>query len=92
MIRAAILALIAAPVAAQNVPCLPLPAAAEAMAAMGEALAVRAALRDGGTVAIWVNAETETWTLTVTSPDGRTCLIGNGVGIETIAARLPPNI
>lgn len=91
MIRAAILALIASPAAAQ-VTCLPLPVVIERLAdGYGESPAVRADLADGGMVTIWANAETGSWTLTVTRPDGSTCILGAGVGIETVAARLPPN-
>jgi len=58
----------------------------------GESPAVRLTTEAGNVVVIWSNAQTSTWTLTVTSPDGMTCLLGWGVGIQTIAANLPPNI
>jgi len=34
-------------------------------------------------------AETVTWTITVTLPDGNTCLVASGVGYEPITEALP---
>lgn len=90
--RALLFALLPVAAQAQTVPCLPLPLVAQIAEENGSSPAVRASLIDGGTVIVWANAETGSWTLTVTRPDGITCLIGAGIGIETVAARLPPNI
>lgn len=38
---------------------------------------------------IFVNAKTGSWTITVTLPDGLTCLAATGEHFETIAAPLP---
>jgi len=92
MIRTAAvaLAILATPAAAQV--CLPLPVVIEGLAdAVGEMPAARGLTPDGNIVTLWANPITGTWTLTVTCPDGRTCLLGAGIALETIAARLPPN-
>ena len=34
-------------------------------------------------------SETATWTVTVTMPDGRTCLLASGTGWETLDEALP---
>jgi len=92
MIRAALIALLPVAAAAQT-PCLPLPTVIEGLAdAAGEAPAVRGLTPQGNIVTLWSNPITGTWTLTVTAPDGRTCLIGAGIALETIAANLPPNL
>ena len=92
--RAALfLALLASPVAAQAPQCHPLPVVIEQLADLkGETPAILLTTETGNTVAIWANGSTTTWTLTVTAPDGNTCLLGWGVGIQTIAASAPPNI
>lgn len=89
----AALALLASPVVAQERPCRPQAMVIEWLAdSHGESPAVRLTTEAGNVVVIWSNAQTSTWTLTVTSPDGMTCLLGWGTGIQTIAANLPPNI
>jgi hypothetical protein len=38
---------------------------------------------------VFVNARTGTWTITVTLPDGETCLVATGEHFETVAEALP---
>lgn len=38
---------------------------------------------------LYASAEKGTWTITVTLPNGLTCLIGSGQGFETMAEQLP---
>jgi hypothetical protein len=40
-------------------------------------------------VELYASAETGTWTVTVTMPDGMTCLIASGHGWETLVEELP---
>jgi hypothetical protein len=39
---------------------------------------------------VFASDETGTWTITITTPDGVTCLAASGVGFETLAESLPP--
>lgn len=38
---------------------------------------------------MFASADTGTWTLTVTTPDGTTCLVASGIGYEDISENLP---
>jgi hypothetical protein len=38
---------------------------------------------------VFAAPETGTWTITVTMPDGRMCLVASGQGFETMADELP---
>ncbi len=38
---------------------------------------------------IYASTETGTWTITITLPDGMTCLVGSGQGFEPMAEELP---
>lgn len=38
---------------------------------------------------VFAAPETGTWTITVTLPDGRMCLVASGQGFETMADELP---
>lgn len=40
-------------------------------------------------VEIFASSETGTWTITVTQPDGATCLVASGDNFETITEDLP---
>lgn len=44
----------------------------------------------GAVVEVFASPETGTWTITVTTPDGTTCLIASGQSFETLAKALPP--
>lgn len=39
---------------------------------------------------LFAAADTGTWTLTVTAPDGTTCLVASGNAFESVADVLPP--
>ena len=89
MLRLA-LALLATPAAAQT--CLPLPAVIETLTDQwGEAPVGQGLSTGGAIVTVWTNPETGTWTITVTRPDGATCLIGAGTDFATLAPVRPPN-
>ncbi len=40
-------------------------------------------------VEIFASPETGTWTITVTTPDGQTCLVASGQSFEALAEALP---
>jgi len=40
---------------------------------------------------VFASPETGTWTITVTLPDGLTCLVASGQSFETLAEALPPD-
>lgn len=44
----------------------------------------------GAMVEIFASSDTGTWTITVTSPSGVTCLVASGQSFETLAEALPP--
>jgi hypothetical protein len=41
-------------------------------------------------VEVFASQETGTWTITVTTPNGLTCLVASGQSFETLAEALPP--
>jgi hypothetical protein len=78
---------IALPAVAQTQTC----AAREAVIAQlaqrwGEARVSAALAGQQALIETWANAETGNWTLTLTRPDGVTCLIMAGEGWQSIAA------
>lgn len=44
---------------------------------------------NGTVMELFAAEETGTWTITVTLPDGRTCLVASGAGYETVTEDLP---
>ena len=44
----------------------------------------------GAVVEVFASTETGSWTITVTLPNGMTCLIASGQAYETLAEALPP--
>ncbi len=40
---------------------------------------------------MFASADTGTWTLTITTPDGLTCLVASGNGYEALADNLAPS-
>lgn len=85
------LVLAASPLLAQSAlsPCSPPEAfAGWLMATHGETpRALGVAAGQGATTALmqlWENAETGTWTLSLTPPDGLTCIITHGTGMEIL--------
>lgn len=90
MLRAALLCALAAPAAAQT--CMPLPAVIESLTDQwGEAPVGQGLSNGGAIVTVWTIPVTGTWTITVTHPDGTTCLIGAGTAFATLAPVRPPN-
>lgn len=41
-------------------------------------------------IEVWASDESGSWTITVTSADGMTCLVASGQAYETLAEMLPP--
>jgi len=93
MRAALIIAMLAAPVAAQDQQCRPLAMFIERLAeAYGESPVILLTNGTGNILTVWTNPETQTWTITETRPDSMTCLRSSGTGIATVAASAPPNI
>ncbi|WP_170784899.1 hypothetical protein [Ruegeria lacuscaerulensis] len=46
----------------------------------------------GAVMEVYASATSGSWTITVTLPDGKTCLIASGQSYENLAEALPPNI
>lgn len=83
-ITLAMLALIAGPAAAQQ--CGATDDLRAALSARyGETVIARGLDAQGRLVEMW-GADTGTWTLTVTTPQGLTCIVGAGEGFEAVAA------
>ncbi|MFN4172902.1 MAG: hypothetical protein ACK4GW_14220 [Pseudorhodobacter sp.] len=38
---------------------------------------------------LFANADSQSWTITVTTPQGQTCLVASGTGFETLTEPLP---
>lgn len=45
---------------------------------------------EGRVVEVFASPETRTWTITITSPSGTTCLIASGQSFEKLAEELRP--
>lgn len=45
----------------------------------------------GAVMELFASDETGSWTITVTLPDGTTCLVASGQSYENLAEALPPN-
>lgn len=45
---------------------------------------------DDAVIEVFASAETRTWTITVTTGDGQTCLVASGQSYEALAEALPP--
>lgn len=44
---------------------------------------------DNAVIEVFASAETGSWTITATLPDGMTCLVGSGQGFEEVTENLP---
>ena len=44
----------------------------------------------GAVVEVFASTDTGTWTITVTAPNGVTCLVASGQSFEALAEALPP--
>ena len=91
-IKAAVaLALIATPVTAQQRNCAPRDSVVERLAsAYGETRQSVGISERGMMVETWANRGTGSWTSTVTSPYGQTCLVASGQSWEELAEVAPP--
>ncbi|SDX13711.1 hypothetical protein SAMN05444358_103130 [Ruegeria halocynthiae] len=47
--------------------------------------------RQGAVMELFASANTGSWTITITLPDGMTCLVASGQAFEALADALPPN-
>ncbi|WP_377191268.1 hypothetical protein [Ruegeria meonggei] len=47
--------------------------------------------RQGAVIEVFTSDRTGSWTITVTLPDGMTCLVASGQTYETMTETLPPN-
>jgi len=48
--------------------------------------------RQGAVIEVFASDQTGSWSITVTRPDGITCLIASGQAYEAMAEALPPNV
>ncbi|WP_282120109.1 hypothetical protein [Ruegeria atlantica] len=48
--------------------------------------------RQGAVMELYASDQSGSWTITVTLPDGMTCLVASGQAYEMIADALPPNV
>lgn len=85
------LILAAAPAAAQQQDCGPRDVVTATLAAKYGESRVAGGLDDRGPLMeVFASTETGTWTITLTRPNGVTCLIASGQGFEALSAPLPP--
>ena len=81
------LALVASPALAQQQMCAPIAQMTERLSqAFGEHLAAGGLTTAGRLLQVYANREKGTWTVTVTTPDGVSCLVSSG---EAFAIELP---
>ncbi len=55
----------------------------------GEARRGIGMVQQGSVMEVFASDETGTWTITLTMPDGTTCLVASGQAYETVAEALP---
>ncbi len=48
--------------------------------------------RQGSVMEVYASDSSGSWTITVTLPDGVTCLIASGQAYEDVSEALPPNV
>lgn len=48
--------------------------------------------RQGAVMEVYASDQSGSWTITVTLPDGITCLVASGQAYEEMAEALPPNV
>lgn len=77
--------------AQQNRNCAPREAVIERLASgYGETRQSIGLGSQGAVVEIFASTETGSWTITVTTPNGTTCLVASGQSFEQLAEALPP--
>lgn len=87
-----IMVLAAQQVQAQTPNCAPRPDVLQRLAeTYGETRRGIGMARQGTVMEVFASDDTGTWTITVTLPNGLTCLMGAGEAYETLAEALPPN-
>lgn len=79
-----------ADLAAQSRNCAPRDAVVERLATgYGETRQSVGLGSNNAIVEVFASSETGSWTITVTSPDGLTCLVASGQSFEAVAEALP---
>ena len=87
-----IIVLAAQQVQAQTPNCAPRPDVLQRLAeTYGETRRGIGMARQGTVMEVFASDETGSWTITVTLPNGLTCLVAAGEAYETLAEALPPN-
>ena len=72
--------------------CAPRPVVIERLAtAFGESRQSVGLTQGNRVIELFASTESGTWTITVTLPDGTTCLVAAGTAFEAIAEALPPS-
>lgn len=85
-----IMALAAQQTVAQGRNCAPRPVVLERLADQyGETRQSIGVASNNAVVEVFASGETGTWSITVTLPDGMTCLVASGQSFETLAEALP---
>ncbi|MEB3418412.1 hypothetical protein ACFSDD_15900 [Salipiger marinus] len=85
------LAICAAPALAQTPACAPRDQVVDQLARRyGEVPQSIGLGSDNAVMEVFASAETGTWTITVTTPAGLTCLLASGQAFEVAAALLTP--
>ncbi|MEM6306025.1 MAG: hypothetical protein AAF744_15005 [Pseudomonadota bacterium] len=88
---AALLLAMTTDIAAQGRNCAPREAVVDRLAeGYGETRQSMGLGANNAVVEVFASQETGSWTITVTSPNGVTCLVASGQGYETLAEVLPP--
>lgn len=86
------LAVAASPAEAQTANCGTHEAVGIALAERwGETVQMRGLGSNGALVEFWGNEETETWSITVTTPGGPTCLVASGDAYALTPAGVAPS-
>jgi hypothetical protein len=76
---------------AQNANCAPHDAVVARLAERyGETRQSIGIAQNNSVVEVFASAETGTWTITVTMPNGPTCLVAAGAAFENVVEALPP--
>lgn len=81
---------VTSPVAAQTAQCATRDRVVERLASsFGETRRSIGLARDSAVMELFASDATGTWTITVTLPNGMTCLVASGQSFETLTEELP---
>ena len=81
--------LLAKTAGAGQIPCAPAESMAEQLGKFREAPMARGLTSNGMMMRLWISPDGSTWTITITRPDGLTCLMSAGESLDLLQWKRP---